>query len=87
LPARKFRSFKQAADEAAISCFYGGIHYRHAIENGQKQGEKIRVDALKITTSTPEINKLAHSLSRLAGDDTVWTDNDGSFILLCRINL
>jgi len=41
LPARKFRSFKQAADEAAISRFYGGIHYRDAIENGQKQGEKI----------------------------------------------
>jgi len=47
----------------------------------------IQANALKITTSTPEMNKLAHSLSRLAGDDTVWTDNDGSFIRRRRINL
>jgi len=46
-----------------------------------------QANALKITTSTPEMNKLAHSLSRLAGDDMVWTDNDGSFIRRRRINL
>lgn len=38
LPSRKFKSFHQAAEEAAISRLYGGIHYREAIENGQKQG-------------------------------------------------
>lgn len=50
---RSFASFRQAAEEAAISRLYGGIHYRSAIENGVKQGtglggyivEKIKVDA------------------------------------------
>lgn len=41
IPARNFTSFMQAADEAAISRLYGGIHYRDAIENGQVQGKKI----------------------------------------------
>lgn len=41
LPARTFKSFKQAAEEAAISRFYGGIHYRDAIDNGKDQGSKI----------------------------------------------
>lgn len=41
LPTRRFTSFKQAAEEAAISRLYGGIHYRPAIENGQKQGQQI----------------------------------------------
>jgi hypothetical protein len=36
---RRFNSFLQAANEAAISRFYGGIHYMDAIENGQKQGQ------------------------------------------------
>ncbi|UCS93085.1 vanadium-dependent haloperoxidase [Echinicola marina] len=41
LPARKFKSFLQASDEAAISRLYGGIHYRDAIEVGINQGNKI----------------------------------------------
>ncbi len=41
LPVRSFRSFEQAAAEAAISRLYGGIHYRHSIEEGQKQGRKV----------------------------------------------
>ena len=41
LPARTFTSFRQAAQEAAISRLYGGIHYRDAIENGFRQGEQI----------------------------------------------
>jgi hypothetical protein len=38
LPARAFPSFAAAADEAAISRLYGGIHFRPAIVEGQKQG-------------------------------------------------
>ncbi len=38
LPSRSFQSFKQAAAEAAISRFYGGIHFMDAILNGQQQG-------------------------------------------------
>ena len=41
LPIRRFNSFKEAADEAAISRLYGGIHYKPAIINGQAQGEAI----------------------------------------------
>ncbi len=51
LPVKHFSSFTDACNEAAISRLYGGIHYRAAIENGQKQGrdmgkyllEKIRL--------------------------------------------
>lgn len=41
LPERPFSSFLQASEEAAISRLYGGIHFRDAIEEGVKQGEKI----------------------------------------------
>ncbi len=41
LPARSFTSFEQAAAEAGISRFYGGIHYRPSIEKGLVQGKKV----------------------------------------------
>ncbi len=41
LPVRSFGSFRAAADEAAVSRLYGGIHYRRAIEQGQLQGAKV----------------------------------------------
>jgi hypothetical protein len=41
LPARSFNSFKEAANEAAISRFYGGIHFMDAITNGLQQGTKV----------------------------------------------
>ncbi|MGB7396050.1 MAG: phosphatidic acid phosphatase, partial [Pricia sp.] len=41
LPVRSFTSFRQAADEAAISRMYGGIHYRAAIEVGVEQGRDL----------------------------------------------
>ena len=41
LPARSFGSFFEAAEEAAISRLYGGIHYRAAIVNGIEQGKCI----------------------------------------------
>jgi hypothetical protein len=49
LPPRSFESFRQAADEAAISRLYGGIHYRAAIERGLEQGRCIggEVNALE----------------------------------------
>lgn len=40
LPVRNFTSFMAAANEAAISRLYGGIHFRAAIENGQALGKK-----------------------------------------------
>lgn len=41
LPARSYGSFREASQEAAISRLYGGIHYRPAIDDGVKQGEKV----------------------------------------------
>jgi hypothetical protein len=38
---RNFISFEQAADEAAISRMYGGIHYMDAIVNGLSQGKNV----------------------------------------------
>lgn len=41
LPPRSFTSFTQAAKEAAISRFWGGIHFMDAIDNGVLQGNKV----------------------------------------------
>ncbi len=41
LPARQFKSFYEAANEAAISRLYGGIHFRDACEQGVLQGKLI----------------------------------------------
>jgi hypothetical protein len=38
LSPRSFRSFTEAAQEAAISRLYGGIHFQAAIERGLEQG-------------------------------------------------
>ena len=52
LPIRSFTSFNVAADEAAISRMYGGIHYRAAVAIGVKQGRdlgKFVMNNLKMT--------------------------------------
>jgi PAP2 superfamily len=41
LPKRNFKSFYQAANEAAISRLYGGIHFRDACDEGLKQGRQV----------------------------------------------
>ena len=38
LPMRSFKSFRLAAQEAAVSRLYGGIHFRAAVETGVDQG-------------------------------------------------
>ena len=38
LPMRSFRSFRLAAQEAAVSRLYGSIHYKAAVEIGLDQG-------------------------------------------------
>lgn len=44
---RMFNSFYAAANEAAISRLYGGIHFRPAIENGKELGKKVGSFVLK----------------------------------------
>ncbi|GHB31604.1 vanadium-dependent haloperoxidase [Mongoliitalea lutea] len=51
LPERAFDSFYQAAEEAAISRLYGGIHFRDAIEEGVKQGKRIGLTILESINS------------------------------------
>lgn len=41
LPVRGFESFNKAAEEAAVSRLYGGIHYRAAIDEGLTQGRQV----------------------------------------------
>jgi hypothetical protein len=41
LTSRSFKSFKAAAEEAAISRLYGGIHYRPAVVHGLTEGTAI----------------------------------------------
>jgi len=41
LPVRSFNSFNEAAEEAAISRLYGGIHYMPAIKEGLTQGRNV----------------------------------------------
>ena len=38
---RSFQSFKQASEEAAMSRFWGGIHFKDAIEKGLVQGNQV----------------------------------------------
>ncbi|EKD59787.1 MAG: vanadium-dependent haloperoxidase family protein [uncultured bacterium] len=49
IPARHFGSFWAAAEEAAVSRLYGGIHFRAANDNGLKQGAAVGdyINALK----------------------------------------
>ncbi len=50
VPQRAFKGFWAAANEAAISRLYGGIHFRPAIENGQAQGRCIAAHAIALQT-------------------------------------
>ncbi len=47
IPARSFHSFRHAAEEAAISRLYGGIHFRDAIENGQAEGKALAIAVIE----------------------------------------
>lgn len=54
LPMRRYNSFIQASEEAAISRLYGGIHYRPAIDNGVTQGRALGrfvIEKLNLTNS------------------------------------
>lgn len=45
---RNFPSLEAASDEVSMSRVYGGIHYRSAVMNGQKQGQQIGAHFVKI---------------------------------------
>ena len=47
LPKRAFTSFNAAADQASISRFYGGIHYKPTLEISKEQGRRLGTFILK----------------------------------------
>ena len=55
LPVRSFTSFNAAAEEAAISRLYGGIHYRRSITQGQAQGQKVGARILEKIVTHPTV--------------------------------
>lgn len=62
LMPRKFTSFYEASNEAAISRFYGGIHYMAAIKKGQEEGDKIGkfvINKIKTRKLIP-LNRIKH---------------------------
>jgi hypothetical protein len=59
LPIREFDSFRQAADEAAISRLYGGIHYMPAIVNGSTKGQNLGIYVNeKVVTKSENLAKV-----------------------------
>ena len=60
LPTRSFNSFNEAADEAAISRMYGGIHYRKAVAVGVKQGRDLGKFVLENLTMTKNPNLVSN---------------------------
>lgn len=52
LPVRSFPSFAAAADEAAVSRLYGGIHFRFGNEAGLAQGRAVGAFAASLRTES-----------------------------------
>jgi hypothetical protein len=50
LPVRSFPSFTAAAEEAAMSRLYGGIHFRFGNEKGLEQGRAVGAHAASLRT-------------------------------------
>ena len=55
---RNFSSFYEAADEAGISRFYGGIHFMNAINQVSAQGKKVGKVVLQKLILTNNVPKL-----------------------------
>jgi PAP2 superfamily len=53
IPPRSFKSFDEAAEQAAVSRLYAGIHYRPAISEGLKQGRLVGEYILKKVKTRP----------------------------------
>ena len=52
MPVRSYASFQAAAEEAGISRFYGGIHYRFGVTAGLDQGRCVGAFAAALKTRT-----------------------------------
>src|SRR5258706_16213285 len=54
---RLFKSFRAAAEEAALSRLYAGIHFRSAIEHGVTQGRCIVAQTLALVTTEEHLER------------------------------
>lgn len=65
LPVRWYGSFREAAEEAAISRLYGGIHYPMAVEHGLTQGRQVgqAVVTRVETLAGPDLQKVSVRVS------------------------
>ena len=70
LPARTFSSFQSAAEEAAISRLYGGIHYMPAITNGIAEGEKVGNKVINTIQTRKNFSKNAVSQLKIRRSNT-----------------
>ena len=61
LPARYYNSFIHASEEAAMSRFYGGIHYMMAIDEGVNQGNQIGDYIIQNLNTQVEPNQITSS--------------------------
>lgn len=64
---RHFNSFMEAAEEAAISRLYGGIHYLPAIEHGRSQGRRIGesiVSRIRLSPTMPHPSRPTRNAAR-----------------------
>lgn len=72
LHARRFTSFGQAAEEAAISRLYGGIHFLDAIRQGQVLGQKVGAVAVhrlcRAAGLTPQARRSSRALPTTASN-------------------
>jgi len=66
LHARRFTSFNQAAEEAAISRLYGGIHFLDAIRQGQVLGQRVGGLAVRRLCGSASVNQPSASRARAA---------------------
>lgn len=57
IPPRHFNSLRQAAAEAGVSRFYGGIHFIDAIDEGLKEGKRIGAFVVKKLTDKEVLAK------------------------------
>ncbi len=70
---RHFISFNQAAEEAAISRLYGGIHYMPSIINGATEGSKIAIFITKKIITRKEIHEKHNSANLRMTETSVFS--------------
>ncbi len=83
---RSFNSFSQAADEAAVSRLYGGIHYVFSNEIGVDCGNVIGKNINKLFATQLRINPVADAAIEVSIDSTTAKIGDTITITVTLLN-